>query len=108
MTPCPPRERLHFLLTEQLPPDEESRIAAHVESCPVCVRLLDELTSIPALPSTIFYVADTPGPTTVEFDRLRALLPHRTTAPLAVEAPALPRIPGYTILREIGRGGMGV
>ena len=46
MTSHPDVEALAFLAEELLEPDEESTVAAHVETCETCAATLDELTEV--------------------------------------------------------------
>ena len=46
MTSHPDVEALAFLAEELLAPDEESTVAAHVETCETCAATLDELTGV--------------------------------------------------------------
>src|SRR5262249_5946599 len=42
--PCPPRSQLERLIAQQLDPAEDGALTRHVEECPSCQALLDELS----------------------------------------------------------------
>ena len=138
MTTCPSRAQLDRLLAERLPEEEEDKLASHLETCPLCQKILEELTAAPVVgdssQSTPFAAGasnttavTTPVPNDatnlldVDFRRhLQKQLateatPHPRAAVAGERKPSpgtieieLPVIPGYEILRELGRGGMGV
>jgi serine/threonine-protein kinase len=101
MNACPSPEQLSDFLAEALPPAEGAALEAHVEGCPDCQQALERLT--PGAPPA---------------DVLRRLENRPPTLPwtlsLAGRPPALeaetpsPNVPGYEVLQELGRGGMGV
>src|SRR5262245_46830015 len=126
MTPCPQTVQLERLLVEQLPEDERQAIEAHVETCPACQaelpRRVDEAASLlrppAAAPGRAGTVVEQAGPLAELWQRLQAHAPVTPTgATLARTLPeqagaaspeGLPGVPGYEVLRELGRGGMGV
>jgi WD40 repeat protein/serine/threonine protein kinase len=81
---CPGRAELEAFLSDSLPPERDGLVLAHLEGCPVCQQVLEGLTT-------------TAGPggaaSRGDADRLD---------------PAPRRIGQYTLVRELGRGGMGV
>jgi WD40 repeat protein len=107
MSACPAAADLRRYLAGGLAAAAEQGLAAHVEGCAACQRALDALTDepappapiVPALPPTLLRrLADAPpGPDT-------AALPDRRPDDAAPPA----RIGPYQVLRELGRGGMGV
>jgi hypothetical protein len=142
MQPCPSRAELERLLADQLDPAEDAALTRHVEECPVCQSLLEELSggrsgAPPRAPgadadsssSSVPGRARLPeGPGDVPESLIRRLKGRPPEATLALrqprlrreelastrfswpaaDAPALPRVRGYEVLEEVGRGGMGV
>jgi formylglycine-generating enzyme required for sulfatase activity len=86
---------LRRFLTEELAGDAAVAVQEHVDSCPACQQELQRL------------VGGVPGP-------LDALAAQRETLPpptagAAISPAAAPvEVPGYELLEEVGRGGMGV
>ncbi len=129
---CPGMEQLRSLIVEATgdrlahDPDE---VEEHVESCPSCQARLEALTvarGLPGLgevdslkldadanaypPFLDEFMAAPPGEILSLFRRGRDARPAPNPArPPKDSAPAdLPVVPGYVLLRELGRGGMGV
>ncbi len=129
MSSCPSREQLQGLLAGTLSGDVEQRLSTHVETCGPCQHLLDELTGCgPALPSSGARrppsSASCPKLSDDQLHRLRHLLPPCSSADAAspphgrtsggpgaareVPEGEWPHIPGYEVIRVLGRGGMAV
>src|SRR5437899_1036503 len=100
MSVCPPRERLEKLAALAIAPAEEAVLKKHIDECAACASVLQNV------------VHD------AETERWRHVLSPTSTA---AESPAFlarlkgppdtaerPAIPGYEIIDELGRGGMGV
>jgi WD40 repeat protein/tRNA A-37 threonylcarbamoyl transferase component Bud32 len=121
---CPPPDELERFLDERLGPARQAELAEHVGACAACQDALERLTpaSLPALASVSSAKAAPPPEAIPEFlQQLKRQAPlSRRGASTAVRAsssqivagrpppPPLPTIPGYEILSELGRGGMGV
>jgi eukaryotic-like serine/threonine-protein kinase len=133
MSVCPPTMLLEQFLGGHLADDESSTIEDHVESCPECQASLEELT-LAMVPSS--QPANTGGlaPEKPALDRLKGQRPvvvrvvpagpagERSLRPVqedgdpgrplaaALESgsASLPVIAGFEVIREVGRGGMGV
>lgn len=119
MSPCPSVELLTAYLHDRVDPVQAEEIELHSEHCLACQ---DQLAGIVQqeqmtpwnVPRGEEAVRDSWIASTALINRLRAHVDgseRDTSAPIASETstPAeLPQVPGYAILRILGRGGMGV
>lgn len=113
---CPSEAILRDLLENRLGTEEDAAVAAHVETCLACQQVLEQLTSQafkvhPTDSQTISFAAFRVGaassgdlPLTEPPQSPSALDPVRAL----VDDRGPPPIPGFEVLAEVGRGGMGV
>jgi WD40 repeat protein/serine/threonine protein kinase len=122
--PCPSHEQLRRLVADQLRPADEAVVAAHVQQCGHCQSLLEELTANSAIGKDKLSglsgepdrpPATGPEPSAVFLEHLKGSLlqqarsaPGREARHGPPEPGSPPAVPGYDILDELGRGGMGV
>jgi WD40 repeat protein len=93
MTLCPYGARLPRFLDRQLSEEESREIDRHVETCPLCAEELERLTASDGagLPLPPVPLGECGAP-----------------APGPAANGELPAVPGYRLLRVLGRGGRGV
>ncbi|QJX00847.1 serine/threonine-protein kinase [Frigoriglobus tundricola] len=134
MTPCFDLDRLRRLLTDEPFGPPETDLAVHVEGCHACQCALEAVLDEGGTPNGLTIVPNTHGGGTGDTrhparatgaaaasvvlpdsfigrlcQRLRSADDSgRTVARPVAAAPTRPGVPGYEIVGELGRGGMGV
>jgi len=99
MISCPPHSELHRLVTGDLKPHIAAQFDRHVETCTVCQNLLAQMTESADADRWRILLAESPEPNGVQ---------QVTTPPSESRPEPIPEIPGYRIIREIGRGGAAI
>jgi serine/threonine-protein kinase len=122
VTTCPDLALLRRLLADELSAAEEASLARHVDLCPRCQRTLEELLDqaenlTPRSGRTGSYASAARTSSSLVGQLCGRLLHNPLSDSLEMlsagslggAAPeGMPTVPGYEILGELGRGGMGV
>ena len=103
MTPCPTEEELAGYRLGVCEAPDVARIEAHIAACDTCRAWCDAVDSDDDLLPDVRNALDAE-----QRDHEKTLIVASASAHGAERVePAAPRIEGYAIIREIGRGGMG-
>jgi serine/threonine protein kinase len=113
--PCPDETTLQQFLNDELSEAEGAGLKEHIDTCPACQQELGRL--VDSLPGSLDPIAPLLGAALAAGAAVLPTLPPsipaiqapaEATRPLS-ELPAAPiQVPGYEVLAEVGRGGMGV
>jgi serine/threonine protein kinase len=128
MASCASDEQLNGLLADTLSPTERDTLARHVQECASCQEKLARLTGTPdteiwqraehppqgseAEEGMVRRLKQMPPSSGVSHQeqaaRLAAPSSYEAAPPLTVVESDRPAVPGFEILGELGRGGMGI
>jgi serine/threonine protein kinase/WD40 repeat protein len=101
---CPTADDLFAFAAGRLPADAREVVAGHIETCAVCLSRLNQLN---ASNDSLLAKLREQVPTDL-FTEGRRADDGPPEAKLSPGAAGWPAVPGYEILGELGRGGMGV
>src|SRR5437773_2370391 len=122
MNACPSNELLASFLAEEPTELDRTVVETHVEGCSSCQRALAQLClgSAGGAHAARAEAGQETASRALEFlNRIKPWPPQAadvtdnlrktaSSAPTLVQPASLPSVPGYEILAELGRGGMGV
>jgi serine/threonine protein kinase/WD40 repeat protein len=111
MSECPSDDDLSRFLNESLPHDRFGPVSMHVDKCSLCQNRLDKLTNDAdrAVARYKHRPSNSPSPEAALFGAGEdgTLIMGMNTPP-AARLLGVPLVPGFEVLQQIGRGGMGV
>jgi tetratricopeptide (TPR) repeat protein len=106
MSLCPPREQLAALLNDELSDADRADVTTHLDSCGSCQHLLESLRGTVEFQSNETAAQGAKIDETIEASQSMMRTAAETAAKQSL--PANLNVPGYKMLDELGRGGMGV
>lgn len=109
MSTCPTEEQLAGFYLQSCKPEEAEAIAAHVAKCESCRSWCDEASSHDEMLADVRHAMDEQAQEGVESSAKTVISPSREVVGVRSRQHSgeTPLVDGYTIVREIGRGGMG-
>jgi hypothetical protein len=106
---CPDARDLERLARGQLPEPDAEHLGRHVLDCSTCANLLNSFQAGDTLITDLRAALGQPSPDHPVVDALVERFVRRPPDDTLFQATPLPeRVPGFEILAELGRGGMGV
>src|SRR5262245_7821983 len=119
MSDCPTDDDLAGFLNGSLPADQVNRLSAHVDGCASCQARLERLThdtygaiarykELSSIMPSAGAVLRSDRGALVSTSSDGTLLLGANTPVMVPQLVGLPRVPGFDVEAEIGRGGMGV
>jgi|GEM_PF-1194722 len=103
---CPPDGSLARFLNDELPHSEGLSVEYHIQECETCHRALEALTPYSMIGPVKAARRSQFRPADDFLAELYAGVSAEISSP--IDEPSLPEIPGYDVVRLIGRGGMGI
>ncbi|MHC5545046.1 GIN domain-containing protein, partial [Singulisphaera rosea] len=115
MANCPKPDRLLRLLGDEPPEGDQSELYAHIEACAHCRGLLDRMAAQSGIWNDLALLREPPSKALFVDDAslLEGGLPDDESIPLGLMEPpdepgSLGKLGPYSVIRQIGRGGMGI
>jgi serine/threonine protein kinase len=108
MIPCPSDEQLSLFLDESLAGGDAVTIELHLLGCTACQKKLEALTDSDAVRHWRHLREEDTGPFVPSPVGGELLDRPGKDSDAAAAEPGWPEVPGYEVLRELGRGGMAV